>query len=460
MDKRRRIILGLVLLSYFIVAIDGSIVITGLNRISTDLNLSHVAFSWVQNAYVLAFGGFMLMGGSMSDTFGRKRMFNISLVLFGIGSLGSGIAQSAAFIIVSRFIQGAGSAIMAPCSLALIMDYFEGKERVKAVAWYGSISGLGLCIGLILGGAITDYISWRAGFLVNIPIICVMITLSIKNLDGKDITNARFDVIGTILSVSGIFCLVYAIDGADNITIWFIAGIVLLAVFVSCERNNTIAIMPLRLFNNADRRNAYISRMLLIGAMMGFNLFISEFMQETFRYTPLMTGIGFLPMNIATFTCAMKVPSAVNKYGNYKVLITGLTLLTIGFSGMLMLNGDSSYLSGVALPMLFIGSGVGLSMSPLTNLGISDVDNNDAGVASGLVNVAHQIGGALGLSAMVSASNDITDMAERFHSAMYLAIACIIAALCLSLSTRYKYGKHKLGLYLKHSNNKNKPTNV
>lgn len=194
------IILGLVLLSYFITAIDGSIVITGLIKVTADLNLSHTELSWVQNAYLLSFGGFMLMGGGgLGDTFGRKRMFNFSLVLFGLGSLVAGCAQSAGMMIGARFVQGLGSAVLAPTSLALIMDYFEGGERVKAVAWYGSISGLGLCVGLVAGGAITSYASWRDGFFVNVPIIAVMLFLSVRTLDGKAVGISRFDTVGTVL---------------------------------------------------------------------------------------------------------------------------------------------------------------------------------------------------------------------------------------------------------------------
>lgn len=187
MNVKKQIILILILLSYFITAIDGSIVITGLTKIAEDLKLTHTTLSWVQNAYILAFGGFMLMGGSLGDTFGRKRMFNLSLLLFGIGSLGAGVAQNANYMIASRFLQGIGAAILAPTSLALIMDYFEDKERVKVVAWYGSISGLGLCIGLIVGGAITSYSSWRDGFLINIPIIAGMFFLSLKYLENENI---------------------------------------------------------------------------------------------------------------------------------------------------------------------------------------------------------------------------------------------------------------------------------
>lgn len=189
----KSIALFLVLSSYFITAIDGSIVITGLKRIAEDLQLSSVSLSWVQNAYVLVFGGFMLLGGRLGDTLGRKRMFNLSLMLFGFGSLGAGVAPSAGIMIAARFVQGVGAAVMAPAALALIMDYLEGEKRTKAVAWYGSISGIGLCFGLIIGGAVTTYLTWRDGFLINVPIVGVMLFLSVKYLLNADLTKHRFD---------------------------------------------------------------------------------------------------------------------------------------------------------------------------------------------------------------------------------------------------------------------------
>lgn len=432
MPIRKRIILSLVLLSYFITAIDGSIVITGLTRITADLHLSHEQLSWMQNAYLLSFGGFMLMGGGLGDAFGRKRMFNLSLILFGLGSLGAGLSQTAATMIAARFVQGLGSAVLAPTSLALIMDYFDGGEQVKAVAWYGSISGLGLCIGLIAGGTITSYASWRDGFLVNIPIIVVMLTLSVRNLDGKKMEKTHFDLRGTLFSVAGIFCLLYAIDGAKRVLPWFIAGALLTALFVHTERSAAKPIMPLRLFSSADRRNAYIARALLIGALMGYNFFISEFMQETFGFSPLLTGIAFLPMTITTFIGAIKVPSLVARHGDKKVLASGLSMLVAGFVGLLFLTKNSSYAMDLILPMLFIGFGQGLAMSPLTNLGISAVDREDAGAASGLVNVAHQVGGAFGLSLMVAASSGVADMASRCHIGMWVALICIVGALGIS----------------------------
>lgn len=434
MNTRKKIILSLILLSYFIVGIDGSIVITGLVKITEDLNLDHTQLSWIQNIYLIAFGGFMLTSGGLGEAYGRKRIFNLSLVLFGLGSLGAGVAQSAVFMIASRFVQGVGAAMLAPTSLALIIDYFEGKERLKAVAWYGSMSGLGLCIGLILGGAITSYASWRIGFLVNIPIILIMMLFSLKTLDGKTIEKRNFDIAGTLLSVSGIFCLLYGIDGARHMAMWAVAGFALLAIFVCVERRVAVPILPLSLFSDANRRCAYAGRALVIGAMMGFNFFVSEFMQRDFGFTPLLTGYAFLPMNVATFAAALKIPSLVNKYGDRRVLVVGLLFFLAGFGSMLTLTLQSSYLTGVGVPMLFIGAGVGLTLSPLTNLGIRQVAHDDAGAASAIVNVAHQVGGAFGLSIMIKASDGLADMTARFHVGIMIAFGCIIGALLLSCS--------------------------
>lgn len=430
MNVKKQIILILILLSYFITAIDGSIVITGLTKIAEDLKLTHTTLSWVQNAYILAFGGFMLMGGSLGDTFGRKRMFNLSLLLFGIGSLGAGVAQNANYMIASRFLQGIGAAILAPTSLALIMDYFEDKERVKVVAWYGSISGLGLCIGLIVGGAITSYSSWRDGFLINIPIIAGMFFLSLKYLENENIKKFKFDLSGTLFSVTGVFCILYAIDGATQIIKWLVGGIVLLVIFVINESKSPMPIMPLRLFAESDRRNAYIARTLLIAALMGYNFFISEWMQVEFHYTPLLTGCAFFPMTITTFIGAIKVPALICRYGNKRVLTFGFILLVLGFCCLLLSDKNSTYLYGIGIPMIFIGFGQGLAMSPLTNLGLINVEHKDAGAASGLVNISHQIGGALGLSTMVAASNGMDNISDRFHTGMIVALICIILALC------------------------------
>lgn len=440
--KRKRIVIALVLSSYMIVGIDGSLVITAIEQIASDLELNHTSLSWVQNAYVLAFGGFMLMGGRLGDSYGRKPVFNTAIILFCIGSLGAGIARSAAFMISARLVQGTGSALMAPTALALIMDYFEGSERVKVIAWYSSISGLALCIGLVVGGAITSYASWRAGFLVNIPIVAIMLYGSTKWLLGKQTSATHFDIPGTLLSVVAVFSLIYAIDGAARPLLWFAIGGAGLVLFCIVERKTQQPIMPPALFRSASRCNGYLSRMLLVGALMGYNFFISEYMQRSLAFSPLLTGMSFLPMTVTTFFGALTVPRLVAQHGNITVLSAGLSLLAVGFSGLIFLPPCLPYAIAIFLPMIFIGFGQGLAMSPLTNLGIEGVDTCNSGAASGIVNMAHQVGGAFGLSAMVRITENITAPASRFRYGMAVALVFIIIA-AISTSTLCRNRRHK-----------------
>ena len=437
MSRQERAILVLALMSYLIIGIDGSIVITGLLVISADLGLSPEAASWVQNAYVLAFGGLMLLGGRLGDAYGRKSVLNTALVLFGLGSLGAGMSQTATVMIASRFLQGAGAAALAPASLALLIDTFTGQARTRAVAWYGSISGLGLCVGLIVGGAIIGYASWRYGFYVNIPLIALMLWLSWRYVPArKGASRPHFDVAGTLLSVAGIITVVYAIDGAENKALWGISGFVLLAVFVWVESRAAMPVMPLRLFADKTRSVAYIARFLLIAALMGYNLTISEYMQSVFGFSPLQAGCGFIPMTVLTFLTAIAVPRLVERFGNERTAIAGFALLATGFAGLVWSVGGQSYWHDLLLPMSLIGVGQGLAMSPLTNLGIQGVHGDDAGAASGVVNMVHQIGGAVGLSLMTTACLGIDAMSLRFHRSMLIALGCIIVAMFLTTALR------------------------
>lgn len=436
-EKRKRIILALVLSSYLVVGIDGSLVITAIAQIASELHMDSMAMSWVQNAYVLAFGGFLLAGGRLGDIHGRKHTFCASIILFGIGSLGAGLSQTAWMMIPSRFVQGVGSAAMAPAVLGLIVDYFQGRERVKVVAWYGSISGLGLCVGLVLGGAITSYASWRWGFLVNIPIMLLMFVYAHRWLYEGTKTDGRLDVSGTVLSAMGVFVLVYAIDGANNSCPWMVAALACLLAFIKTEQRAKFSIVPASLFRSRNRCNGYLSRLMLIGALMGYNFAVSLFLQGHFGFTPLQTGCAFLPMTLTTFCGALAVPRLVGQYGNVPVLLAGLVLLVIGFVWLADVKSSGAYLLSVCLPMVFVGLGQGLAMSPLTNLGIEGVERQDTVTASGFVNVTHQVGGAVGLSLMVSTSEGITDSLVRFRHSMVIAMLLILSALVLTLLLQY-----------------------
>lgn len=433
MNKKKKIILIIVLLSYFVTAIDSSIVFTGLKEMSSDLKLNQVTLSWVQNAYTLAFGGFILLGGRLGDVFGRKKIINIALVLFGIGSAFAGGCVTAEIMIIARFVQGIGAAILAPTSLALLMDTFKGEERVKAVAWYSSISGLGSSIGLILGGFLTSFTSWRVGFYINVPLTALMLVMSVKTLDDKEKEQGHFDISGTILSILGIFSFVYAINGAENLWLWLITALVLLTLFVIIEYKSSIPIMPLELFKNGIRSGAYIVRTLYMCAMLGFWFYLSECLQNVFGFSPILTGFAFFPMTISLFIAAVLVPNLIKHFGNKNVLFTGGFVLLVGFICTLFINQHSTFIGGVLFPLVLLGFGQGLAMSPLTNLGLYNTKQNISGAASGMVNVAHQVGGSIGLSVMVAFNGNTYSMIAGFHKAMLLGLIFIILMLIMSI---------------------------
>ncbi len=244
MSRRKQCILLLILLSYGVIAIDSSIVITGLTKIAADLQLTQVTLSWVQNAYVLAFGGCILLSGKLSDVFGRKRVLNTALVLFGAASAVAGAATTGSIMLVARVVQGVSAAMLAPTSLALLMDTFTGEERVKAVSWYSSISGLGSSVGLVLGGFLANVWSWRVGFYVNVPVTLLMLAISLKYLQYTPKRHEPFDMVGTLLSVTGIFAFVYAINGAAHVLPWLIPALILLVTFVYHEKNRLCPLCP------------------------------------------------------------------------------------------------------------------------------------------------------------------------------------------------------------------------
>lgn len=433
MSYKKKVILFIVLLSYFITAIDGSIVITGLKNIADDLHLDQSALSWVQNAYILAFGGFILLGGRLSDIYGRKNVLNVSLFLFGIGSSLAGASVNGIMMISARVLQGIGAAILAPTSLALLLDTFDGKERIKAIAWYSSISGLGSSIGLVLGGFFASFTSWRDGFYVNVPITILMLFLSYRTIESRKKGLEPLDTLGTILSISCIFSFVYAINGADNFLLWLGIAILLLVFFIIQEKNTDAPIVSFALLKNKVRVGAYITRTLYMCAMFGVWFYLSECLQQVFNYSPIVTGIAFFPMTITMFLSAVIVPRLENLYGNKITLFIGISFLMMAFIWISFLQKNGTYMKNIMIPLLLFGIGQGLSMSPLTNLGIVETNEKNAGVASGLVNVAHQIGGSVGLSIMVVFNKNVNSMLQSFKNAMFIGLVFIVLMFVVSM---------------------------
>lgn len=402
--------LVIVLVSYLMIVLDISIVITALPKIRMALAFSATGLSWVQNAYTLAFGGLLLLSARAGDILGRRKLFVAGLALFTAASLAIGLAPSAAWLIAARAIQGVGAAILAPSSLALLSIHFrEGPERTRALAWYAATAGVGASIGLVLGGVLADWLSWRVGFFINVPIGLALMMAARRYVTETATRTGAFDLAGSLTSTVGMTALVYGIVRAasagwtDAVTVATLAaGVLLLAVFTAVEAKAQQPIMPLRLFASRERSAAYAARLLFLGAMVGFWFFITQFLQGVLGYRPATAGLAFLPTTLPNFAAALLVPVLRKRLGNGRLLATGLALALAGMAYLSFLAADSPYLTGVALPMVLIGLGQGLSLGPLTVAGVAGVGADDAGAASGPVNVAHQLGGSVGLAVLVA----------------------------------------------------------
>ncbi|MET4052474.1 EmrB/QacA subfamily drug resistance transporter [Frigoribacterium sp. PvP054] len=406
----RTAILAIILVTYFMIILDNSIIFTGLPSIQATMDFSPTGLTWVQDAYTLVFGGLLLLGARAGDIVGRRRLFIIGLVIFSVASLLVGAAPSGAVMVAARALQGVGAAILAPLSLSLLTATFsEGRERSRAVALYAAVAGIGASAGMVVGGVLADLISWRAGFFLNLPIGAVMIVLAVRYLIELPRVRGRFDVVGAVTATLGVGALIFGIISSSEVgwasprtLISLAVGVLLLVALVMNERRVEQPIMPLRLFASRARSGAYAIRFLYLGAMMGFFFFTTQFLQEVFGWSPLQAGLGFLPMTIVNFAVALSVPRLLDRLHSVVVLGAGVA---VTFAGMLWLSrvdqGDS-FVTGVALPMVLIGLGQGLAFAPLTSYALVGITGADAGAASGLLNTFHQLGSSLGLAVLVA----------------------------------------------------------
>ncbi|WP_125709635.1 MFS transporter [Lacticaseibacillus porcinae] len=428
------IILPIIIISYFMIILDNSIIFTGSVKIAQEFGLNQSQLSWVSNAYALTFGGFLLFGGRAGDIFGRKNIFNAGLVIFGLGSLFVSIAPSLAVMIPARAFQGLGSAILAPTSLALLMDTYTGETRTRAIALYGSTAGLGAAAGLILGGLCASLWTWRIGFLINVPISLVMLLGSLRFVHSSQQTKSgTLDLPGTILSVVGIVALVYALVGSVAQGLSLVIAVLFIATFILREAKTKNPMMPLRLFADRERLTAYIGRFFYLAAMMTFWYFTPQAMQRVLGFSPLTTAFMFIPLTVVNFIVALQVAPLTKKFGNRRVLLIGVSLTFVGLLSMQLFRVWPNYLIGLALPMILTGAGQGLALSPLTVAGVANTTASESGAASGVVNMLHQIGGAVGVAVVVSITGKIVPFVHQFNTATLLVAALMavsIIAVC------------------------------
>ena len=374
-------VLAIILTSYFMILLDNSVVFTGLPSIRTDLELSATELSWVQDAYTLVFGGLLLLGARAGDIVGRRRLFVVGLAVFGLASALIGVATQCWWVIAARALQGIGAAIVAPTSLTLITSSFEGEMRTKAVAWYAATAGIGASLGLLVGGALTDLVSWRAAFLVNVPIALAMIVGARSVLVETDRQPGRFDVAGALTATLGVGALVFGIiESAETgwastrVVASLVVGAVLLVALVVNEARAEQPIMPLRLFASRERSGAYAVRFLYLAAMIGFFFFTTQLLQDGLGFTPLQAGLGFLPMTLVNFGAALAVPRLLRRIRPAVLLSSGVALTLVGMAWLSRAGIHDAYAVAVALPMALVGVGQGLTFAPLTSSGIAGVE--------------------------------------------------------------------------------------
>ncbi|PWG00470.1 MFS transporter [Levilactobacillus bambusae] len=429
------IVLPIILLSYFMILLDNSVVFTGTVKIAQELNLTQTELSWVTNAYSLTFGGFLLFGGRAGDIFGRKRLFNIGLIIFGLGSLLVGLAQSDLWIIAARAFQGIGSAILAPTTLALLMDTYSGFQRTKAIAYYGATAGIGASLGLVIGGLFASLLTWRVGFLINVPIAVLMLIGSSQFLHQTPTQMGSLDLIGVLLSVTGMLALVYSLVGRNHQLIIFMMAVILIGLFIIREATAKSPLMPLRLFTDRERLGGYIARFFYLGAMITFWYFTPQILQRLLAFTPLEAGLSFFPLTIFNFIVALRVASLTQKWGNTKLLVIGVSTTLIGLLSLQLFRVWPNYWLGIAIPMVIIGIGQGLSLSPLTVAGVANTPAQDTGAASGVVNMVHQIGGSIGLSLTIALTGTLRPFVVQYDASMLvvagLMLIALVAVLCL-----------------------------
>ncbi|MFI6828879.1 MULTISPECIES: MFS transporter [unclassified Kribbella] len=399
------IALALICMAQLMVVLDGTIVNIALPHIQTDLGISNASLPWVVNAYALAFGGLLLLGGRIGDILGRRKVFIFGVVLFGAASFVGGIAQSESVLLASRILQGVAAAAASPNALALITTTFPaGKERNRAMGVYAAMSGAGAAVGLILGGALTEA-SWRWTFFINTPIGLIVAVLALRYLGESARQSGKFDLPGAITGSVGLAGLVYGLNHAasdgwgDPVTLTFIlGGLALIATFLLIEARSRHPLMPFRILANRTRGVSFFVMLVVGAAMFSMFYFLGIFVQNIMGYSALKTGFAFLPFSLGIVVAAQVASTLIARMDPRWIAGAGAVLVSGGMFGFSQLDVDSSYLTHLLPFILLLSFGMGLIFVPLTLTAVSGVANEDSGVGSAVLNTVQQIGGAIGLA--------------------------------------------------------------
>lgn len=431
--RTKNVALALLAMTQFVIVIDASIVNVALPSIGHALHFSQDDLTWVVNAYTLTFGGFLLLGGRLADLMGRRRMFMLGLVVFSLASLVGGLAQSEPWLIAARAVQGMGAAIVSPAALSIITTTFaEGPERNRALGVWGSVAGAGGAAGVLLGGVLTSGLSWRWVLFVNVPIgvICALLSPRVLQESRSEAETRNFDIPGAVAVTAGLALLVYALVNAVHAgwgsteTMLLIAGaFVLLTAFLAIELRQSAPLMPFSIFRLRTLRGADTIALLIGMSLFSMFFFISLYMQQVLHYSALRAGLSYLPLAVAIILSAGAASAAVTRFGFKPILFVGLLFVAGGlywFSHVPSTGG--TFAANILGPSLLAAIGLGLSFVPVTIAAVTGTQPQEAGLASGLVNTAQQVGGALGLAILATIANSRTQ--EVMHAGQHhLAIA-------------------------------------
>ncbi|WP_458690296.1 MFS transporter [Nocardia tengchongensis] len=435
------------------IVLDITVMNVALPRIQTDLHFSATGLSWVMNSYSLVFGGLLLLGGRAGDLFGRRTLFITGATLFTLASLAGGLAPAAGWLIAARVVQGIGGAMAGPSTLALLTTIFdEPKARMRVLALFSGMSSAGFAIGLIVGGLLTEWLSWRSVLFINVPFGLVVVALAVRYLPAAHRKPAHLDLPGAITATSGVAALVYGFIsaasrgwGAAATEISLVAGIVLIAAFLIIESRTTQPLLPLRLFADRNRATAYANMFLTPMAGMSMFFFLTQFLQDVLGLSALATGFAFLPTAVLMFTMIRLIPRLLPRFGPKPLAMTGAGAMVAGLLLLTRLTADSGYFPLLFAAMLLMGCGIGLAVSPLNVIIMSNVETDDAGAAGGALQTLQQTGASLGLAALVTVFGTVSRSAggsaqHALVSGMTTAFAAAaaIAALTFAVALTFR----------------------
>lgn len=443
--RRRWLGLGVIALAQLMVILDATIVNIALPSAQAALRFSTGNRQWVVTSYALAFGSLLLLGGRMSDTYGRRNVFLTGIAGFATASAVGGCAQNLATLIAARVGQGVFGALLAPAALSLLVTTFtDPRERAKAFGIFGAVAGAGGAIGLLLGGALTSYASWRWCLLVNVPIAAMAFAGALLLLDKQTVRRSLpLDLPGSVTAVLGLSALVYGLGRSETVGFSdpvsltsIVAGVALLVLFVVVELRSAAPLMPLRIPLDRMRGGAYLGVLLLCIGVFGMFLFLSYFLQQSLGYSPVRAGVAFMPLSVVLIAAAqVSILVVLPRVGPRPLIPAGLLLVGAGLGLFGLFNAQTSYLTGVVPGLVLAGMGFGMVMPVAIQSATSSVQPSDSGIASALVNTAQQIGGAIGVALLSAISGHAASNYAANHAGDGLSAAQLGAGAALASYT-------------------------